>query len=363
MRTKVNFFRIAACAVSVLMALAGMAGVRVKDKTDGKPVEGATVISSTGVLLGLTDAEGKLDNMSGRDYPLSIRCLGYEATECPAGTVDIALPRTECQLPEYVVTAGERPVSRMICKVREYTTVATDKDTLIMYCEHMGDIFYARGKVKGFRPTPMFRRLATKHLGRLTNHAEDKPSENLKYSDFEDASWLTLLNIPTADIDMPETSADGGEPDTIPGKHGIRSVIKCVPGMVNWTYDWLADHEGHTWSPFLFKLIGMTVDFDELKNSTAYLGVENGKLTPEQLAYGTFSVKALGRGKWLKKMLHSSEPVTMNGYFEYYPVSIERLTAQEAKELWKSADAPEFMESPNEMPLPPFIARLIEESR
>ena len=61
-------------AFSVLFIPAMIAGrVTVVDGSDGSPVIGATVFSSSGLILGATDADGNTPDVNEASYPLTIR--------------------------------------------------------------------------------------------------------------------------------------------------------------------------------------------------------------------------------------------------------------------------------------------------
>lgn len=121
------------------------------DNTYGAPIIGASVISANGMIVGITDENGKIE-VKQTDYPLSIRSLGYQALTLPFQNVDtIYMAPASYTLNEVVVTPGDRPITRVLTYAREYCTGATPNDTLQLYCEYMLEYYFAEGKIKGYK--------------------------------------------------------------------------------------------------------------------------------------------------------------------------------------------------------------------
>ena len=133
--------------ISIILCLTAFSGLAkstlyVLDAEDTAPVGGATIFSSSGTILGLTSDKGifKIDDTA-RNLPLTIRCLGYEPAEVTkiADNEKIMLNRKSFELNEVVVSSSERPVTRLVCYLREYITAVAAGDTMIMFNEHMAD--------------------------------------------------------------------------------------------------------------------------------------------------------------------------------------------------------------------------------
>ena len=56
--------------------------ITIADRDDRSPIPGASVISSNGMIIGITDSEGKIE-VNAKDYPLSLGSIGYEALSAP----------------------------------------------------------------------------------------------------------------------------------------------------------------------------------------------------------------------------------------------------------------------------------------
>lgn len=342
-------------------AICAMAGIRVTDAEDGSAINGATVMARSGVILGITDINGNFSGYNDNDFPLTVRCLGYEQAECEKGTEKIEMRTVDYQLPEYTVTADGHPISRMLCLIREYSAGATPSDTVQYLSIHIGDLFYKDKdvKVKGFKHADgKFRRILTRTYER---NANNKGLDSIaKYDKPSEMSWLSLISIPTKtrrvkNLEVRDT--------TVTGKFGPKQHLKITPNYISIHTDALADYEGHVMSPMIFKLLGMTIDINELQGNCLYRTPDNGKMGPEELISGSVSMQSLAKGKVFKWIFHSSDPIQMNGYFEYYPISIEYLTAEEAKELYDNPPAyklEDYTDIPNLSPLPQSVQTLIE---
>lgn len=139
--------------VSILLSViyANANKIIVVDADDRMPLQGATVFSRGGTILGITDNNGEIEISSDKDYPLQISCMGYDPMIAGKSLSTVLMSPATYQLKEVVVTPAERPVERVICYMREYLTGVAGKDTVIYYNEHIADYFLTDGKVKGFK--------------------------------------------------------------------------------------------------------------------------------------------------------------------------------------------------------------------
>lgn len=59
--------------LSVFAARLSAERVMVINDSDSSPITGASVFSATGLILGMTDADGMTPELSDSDFPLSVR--------------------------------------------------------------------------------------------------------------------------------------------------------------------------------------------------------------------------------------------------------------------------------------------------
>lgn len=342
------------------LCAAAQDAVTVTGSDDNAPVVAATVFARSGHILGITDSNGRLSGISPADYPLTVRCIGYEPSTSPAGTADIALHPATYPLGEVSVTPTDRPVMRMLCHVREYSSGATATDTIQYFGEHLADIFIPMAdKVKKLKTRPVLRRLASRHYDRTAN-SRGLDSVSRRATPRDDISWFALANMPVHDIDETDAIRSGAHTDSVAGKHSRRNLMRRTDGAYTVITDYLADNKNHRESPLFFKLLGFTMDLTELTTSTAYRPNDRGHYTPSDIISSTMALDLLGRGKWIKKAFDSDSPVAMHGYFEIYPVETEYLTVDEANDLWRNAPSGLAVTPATQAPpLPPATATLV----
>lgn len=349
--------------VAIMLALVVKAGtiITVVDKEDSSPLAYATVFANSGVIIGLTDDDGKIEVQSANDFPVIIKCLGYEPFICYSNETCAEMAHSTYSLKEVTVTPVDRPVVRVICYIREYVSGATGTDTVMNYNEHMGDFFLPlRKKVKGFKAKSSPRFLTSNLYSRMSN---SDGLDSIFVPEYRDDSfcWEMMVNMPSG---VPETDKikSGAKTDSIPGKHGIKHIFrKNDSSLYSIQTDYLADSKNHKISPFIFKLLGFSIDFDELQGSWVYKANNKGRYTPADIVSGTFSLSVLGRGKWIKKAFNSDTPIQMYSFYEIYPTDIEYLTVQEAKDLINNAPTEVKMTvSPNARVLDPAIQRMVD---
>lgn len=334
--------------------------VAVVDAADLSPVVGATVFSSSGLILGVTDADGMTPDTPASSFPLNVRSLSYKE-----GIADMSVDTLEMvvdtyTLPEVTVVPGERPVVKVISYVREYATGATDRDTIKMFSEYMIETYNVAEKVKGYRSYD-----AVPKIKAVKRYAQYVGSENrdsvASPEDDEFISFMTeLVMIPVSDISETDAMVNGAVVDTVMGKYSWASIYRKSDGIFTVTADALSNHKNHQYSPNIFKLIGFTMDMREMSLSYVYKANDRGSYSVHDLIYGVSSSNVLGRGKWIKKAFNTKNPVEMDCYLELYPVEINYLTVDEYKELRADRTKMEFRKPDNLQPLLPSVKRLID---
>ena len=131
------------------LAIVNAKDIKVIDSIDNSPLAGASVISSNGMIIGITDNEGKI-KVENRDFPLTIRYMGYRSAQASAKDATISLQPEDYELPDVVISSAGRPITRVQTYMREYSTGSTPTDTLQLFNEYVVEYFLADGKVKGY---------------------------------------------------------------------------------------------------------------------------------------------------------------------------------------------------------------------
>lgn len=338
--------------------------ITVVDSTDNGPVIGASVISGNGLIIGVTDNNGQI-NVKETDFPLSFRSLGYEAATIDIISDSVFMSPATYTLSEIVVSPGERPITRVVTYAREYCSGATPTDTLQMYSEFMLEYFFADGKVKGYNKSHKSpKMLALRRYGRIANSAGLDSVMRPRHDD--DITTISFIDnmafVPYETQELPEAIKNGASTDTVQGKYFPKIVHRLNNGFFTIDCDALADSKDHTFSPWFFKMLGMTMEMQEANWTTMYLENESGKYGIGDFIYGTFNMQILAKGKLLKRMIGVQDHILINSYIEQYPVEIQHLTVDEYKEMKKTYyERTESFRIPEHVqPLAPALQTLIE---
>lgn len=337
------------------------------DGVDRGPVVGATVMSRSGLILGITDADGRINGLKPSDFPLEIRSLGYEPMSVAEVADTISLQPAVYPLSEISVTPGDRPICRVVCYERGYSTCATSTDTTQIYAQFMTESFIADGKLKGYKSTHGSPKLRNKRLyARFTNSdgldSVGRPEKD-DYIALMPAICITFLQIFPGEgnvVEEPQAINDGAVQCITYDKHKVETKHKRMGDLYIQSRDPLTAKKNHTYSPLLFKTFGCTIDFNIMETQYAFRVNNSGKYEPGDLVYGTNSIGMLGRGKLFKVVKETKDPIELNGYLEFYPVEVSYHTVDEYKEMIKNPSKIEFKEPENLLPLPPAIAAIVE---
>lgn len=337
------------------------------DSDSSTPIEGASVISERGMIIGITDKNGSITVASDKDFPLEIRSVGFEPTRIPELRDTVFIDRTTYALPEVTVRADERPIIKVVSYAREYCSAATPKDTMQLYADYMLVSYLPVNdkKVKGYKnsdgaiwPTVVRRYARFANSEGLDSVAKPDRFDNVSYLSYYDM----LLGIPANSF--PETDAirAGSLTDSVMGKYSPYAIYRKSDDNYIITYDKLANYKEHRVSPTLFKMIGMTMDIDLLKSSFVYMATSDSLYTLDNFLYGTGSIHALAKGKMFKWMLGQKD-FELDCYAELYPVEIEYLTVEEYKEdrkERKNRNPGPFKYPKGVQPLPVAVRRLVD---
>jgi hypothetical protein len=120
------------------------------------------------------------------------------------------------------------------------------------------------------------------------------------------------------------------------GKSGLILSIKQNAHTFTCIKDGLADTKDHKMSPWELKVLGATMDINQLYRTGVFKVNDKGVYHPKDLIEASFVLEADGRGKFLRKMLKSETPVVIRSIVELYVVDREYLSNEEAKEEYKN---------------------------
>lgn len=302
------------------------------DNLDNSPIIAASVFNSKGMLIGFSNENGEFRDAQSSDYPLQVRCIGYNNATVEEGAEEVRLDFCTYELPETSVLSN-RDGMRVIFYVREYLTTSLDSGKIVTYAENMADVFIPmRKKVKGFKSRFFMKELNKRSYSKaIGNNGREKykcnvedPLHNFFFDMFEiDISVVKETNR----LALKETGMD-----TVRAKDYL-IVQRKTPSTFNCGYDELAYKKNHMYSPNLLKFLGMTTDFYEMFSTETFYRNGSHSYRVHDLFQVTASLSATCRGKWIKKAYKTNNAVKIKVRFELYPVEIQYITSEESKEL------------------------------
>ena len=333
------------------------ANIFIADSIDHAPLPGSSLVLPDGTILGITDDNGAID-LQCTTLPFTVRCMGYAEKSVDAISDTVFLAPRNFMLPGLVVVPVDRPVLNLKCYIREYTTAAFGNDTIHMFGEYMADYFLVEQKVKGFKtdnkPKVRASRKRIRHKNASGLDSTAIPGQNGIFM-----SWLAICSIDPAGKTVPDSVMNGHTMSTA-GQYGVLSSMRLSDNRLMTTRDALANRKDHHWSPWIFKLLGLTTDVKDLRSNSIHIIDDRNTYSPRNLQMASFTIEMTMKGKWIKKIFHSSEPITCYSIIEIYPTEAIHLTAVDAKETRNDDSAVEIMPSPMAPPLPLNIVEMLE---
>lgn len=321
---------------------------RVVDVMDDTPVSSATIFDAQGNVVGFTSSEGDFSDIPDSDYPITIRCIGYEniVVGQPKDTVLQMVPMIY-ELDEAVVSAS-RDVMKQTFYVREYFTISSETDTITHFLEHMCDRYVPASKQVKFKKNDLrFRNT------RCYKYYQIGDQDSVAVSN-KPGSKVLLGLIETEEVDASESFKGQMGVNRVyeeKGKSGILHSRKQNERIFTEYKDGLADKKGHiAHLPFLLNMMGLSMDVHQAYMTHVYKANDASVYQPKDLIQASVVVELLGKGKLLRQMVNSDVPVKINFSIEYYVVSREYISKEQAKAEYKDKSLKVPFEIPATVP-------------
>ena len=321
---------------------------RVVDVMDDTPVSSATIFDAQGNVAGFTSSEGDFSKILDSEYPITIRCIGYEniILEHPVDTVLQMIP-ANYELEEVVVSAS-REVMKQTFYVREYFTISSETDTITHFLEHMCDRYVPASKKVKFKKNDLrFRNT------RCYKYYQIGDQDSVAVSN-KPGSEVFLGLIETEEVDASESFKGQMGVNRVyeeKGKSGILHSRKQNERIFTEYKDGLADKKGHiAHLPFLLNMMGLSMDVHQAYITHVYKANDASVYQPKDLIQAGVVVEVLGKGKLLRQMVNSDVPVKINFSIEYYVVSREYISKEQAKAEYKDKSLKVPFEIPATVP-------------
>lgn len=354
-----GLFRLTVAAIMCLTSAGAFAfSLVVAGGDDRQPLAGAALMTANGTIKGLTDERGAIA-LTEADLPATVRYMGYDDATLTAAADTVFLSPRAFELSEMVVQPEDRPVLKLRCYIREYTSAAYGTDTLQLFGEYMSDYFLPAKKVKGFKSNTATIRVQRQRMRHRNAEGLDSISRPTDEDEF--LSWAKLCGINPATKTLADSVREGCTA-IVPGKQsGDYATLRLAPdGKVIYTCDLLADHKGHHWEPWIFKLLGMTIDATEMRSQNIFTLADDATYGPSTLQMCSYAIGMTIKSKWVKRAFHTKEPIKTYSVIEIYPVEAVYLTVEDAKVAEKEYDIRDITPSPLAPPLPANITEMLE---
>lgn len=331
------------------------------DSLTGNPVPKASVFDKKGNLIGVCSDNGLLPPVPASAYPLTISSMGYAPASVGSLSLDtVVLRGTEYELPEVLVESKKHQVLHMIGYVREYSTLTTYSDTVMLFREKTVDFMVPVGREKRCRGWTRPRVLASRSFYRFSN-SEGLDSVSGHFGGY--FSWADWIDI-SGGSEMPETLKGQERAEaTAGGRHGPAAVWRRNGDDISLEIDILADERNARWAPGLYGFVKNGLDIRRMNLKYLFSGVGSDTILADDIACMSFSIESNGRGRNLNLFFRTSDPVYVDTYAEIYMTDKEYISVPEAKR-WEKAlprnGGIGFFPPPDAPELQPAIRSIVE---
>lgn len=135
----------------LLSPVTGRATV-VLDSATVQPLPRASVFDRKGKLVGFCSDSGIVPLLDETSYPLVVRVMGYATDEVAnPRQKSVILSKIDFDLPEVVVESKKRQVLHITAYLREYSTLSTYSDTVLLFREKTVDFMVPTKKSGEFQ--------------------------------------------------------------------------------------------------------------------------------------------------------------------------------------------------------------------
>ena len=336
-------------------------GIILADESTRSSLPYASVFDGEGKLIGVSDAKGFLPFISQKDYPITIKYLGYE--DCILESIKsdtVFMTDFPLELSELIIESKKYSHLHLLAYVREFSTLSTLNDTVTLFREKMVDFMTPivnKSKIKGWR-TP--RVLTSKSFYRFTNDIGlDSVSDRCTYH-FSWTDWMGL--IPAAKLPKRLHNIETGS-DTIFGKYSMTELWQRDQDFVTLDIDVLADTSSRKWVSNLSLFFQKETDFEYFKAKYRFNPISDNTINESSLTGFSFNIESKGRGREMFMFNRRNDPVYVSTYCEVFILDREYITTKEASK-WQNLNIVgediALLVPQEAPPLQPSIQKLIE---
>ena len=335
------------------------------DTNDHSPVSAASIFDASGNMVGFTWSDGVFSEIPASAYPVTVRCMGYEqlVIERPENKTWEMTP-IAYELEEVVIVPVKRNILKQTFYVREYFSMSSETDTVTFFSEHMADRFIPTSKDAKFGGNTQLRLLESRQYGHYQLFGQDSITTD---PETMFPSMVTIFEPIDKEIPVPKSFKEQENTTKfheVPGKSGMELIAKQNDQTFTISVDALADTKDHKISPWPLKLLGFTMEFNQIYVTQAYRVNDKGVYQPKDLLETSYVMQADGRGKYLRKALKSDKPVVIRCMVEMYIVDRDYFTKEEAKATYKNKPTDvKFVIPSTAPPLNEATQRMVERAK
>lgn len=346
--------RYTAILAAVFLTITAMAGERpravVADGATRSPLPFASVIDRKGKVVGVSDSQGRLPEVSAASYPLTLRYIGFKDRKLSTTPTDtVFMQESSAELPEVIVDSRKHKLLHVLAYVREYSTLSTYYDTVFLFREKMVDYMLPPATRVKFSGWSAPRTLTSRSYYRFTNAWGLDSVSDLSNHHFSWSDWVGIA--PELPLPASLARAEAGV-DTIRGKYTPSEIWDRRGDKVRVTVDVLADTTSRRWVPALSGFFRKGIDYEYFKIDFRYDNVDADVLSPADLAGYTYRLESRGRGRDMFRFNRHDEPLFVETEAEVYILDKEYVTEKDARKwadrkfeidevgLFEAVDAP-----------------------
>lgn len=345
------------CCVSAVTA----GGTVIVDAVTGDSLPKASVFDKKGNLIGICSDVGELPYVARSSYPISIRYMGYAtSTVDKPGQDKVFLKEMAYDLPEMTVNSKDHQVLHLTGYVREYSTLSTYTDTVLLFREKTVDFMIPSKKVKNYKGWLLPRVLASRSYYHITNSEGLDSVSNHYREHFSWSDWVGLFDNTVVPSDIRDKNV---ATHTDYGKYSPSTIWHKVNDNITLDVDVLSDKNNSKWVPAFADFMATRVDCNRLTLKYRFAGVDSHEVFADNITGLSFNIESNGRGRNLKRTLQTNDPIYVNTYAELYITDREYLSVSRAYKLEKKPPVAEDVgiNPPPEAPdLHPAVLALIE---
>ncbi|MCH5346317.1 MAG: hypothetical protein J1E63_04370 [Muribaculaceae bacterium] len=348
--------------ITILVLTASIArGAVVVDSISAEPLAMASVFDRNGNIIGTTDSRGYLPRFESSSYPLTVRYMGYESAQVERGDADtVRMKEQTYVLPELAVASGKRNILYMTGYIREYSTLTTYNDTVVMFREKTVDFMVPDKEEKRIKGWSNQRILSSRSYYHISNYwgldsVSDRFNRNFSWGD-----WVGIVNR----VKIPAKLRDAEVAvDTLWGKYSPATIWRRDGDRLTLDINVLADTVNRRWVSNFWGFNNNRAEFSTLTLRYTFDNISSTELLADNLSSISFNIESRGRGPNLYNVFEKDEPFFVSTYVEMYITDRRFLTLKEARNIEKhlaEAIDGQILRPDQVPPLQPAIAALVE---